>query len=37
MEEHVHGAGCGCKEYQGAENADDLYSSVFLEGVKCLN
>jgi hypothetical protein len=35
--EHIHGPNCGCKDYIGVENADDLFSSIDIEKVRCLN
>ena len=34
---HVHGPNCGCAEYMGAENANDLYGIIDTEKVRCLN
>lgn len=28
--QHVHGPNCGCAEYVGAENANDLYGIIDL-------
>lgn len=35
--QHTHGPNCGCAEYSGAENANDLYGIIDLEKVRCLN
>lgn len=35
--EHIHGPNCGCKDYQGVENANDLIGSIDLDKVRCLN
>ncbi|EGR34805.1 trp26 thioredoxin family protein, putative [Ichthyophthirius multifiliis] len=35
--DHVHNANCSCKEYAGVENATDLYTSIDLQGIMCLN
>lgn len=35
--DHVHSASCGCKEYLGAEDSDDLLGAIHLEAVECLN
>lgn len=35
--EHIHGPNCGCKDYLGIENANDLIGSIDLEKVRCLN
>lgn len=34
---HVHGPNCGCAEYIGAENANDLYGAIDIDKVRCLN
>lgn len=34
---HVHGPNCGCSEYVGAENANDLYGIIDSDNVRCLN
>lgn len=35
--EHVHGPNCGCKDYLGVENANDLLGAIDLDKVRCLN
>lgn len=35
--QHVHGPNCGCAEYVGAEDANDLIGAVDLDKVRCLN
>lgn len=35
--EHVHGPNCGCKDYLGVENANDLLGAIDLQKVRCLN
>jgi hypothetical protein len=35
--EHIHGPNCGCKDYLGVENANDLLGSIDVEKVRCLN
>lgn len=35
--QHVHGPGCGCAEYVGAEDANDLIGAIDLDKVRCLN
>ena len=34
--EHIHGPNCGCKDYLGIENANDLLGSIDIEKVKSL-
>lgn len=34
---HVHGPNCGCAEYMGVENANDLYGNIDTDKVRCLN
>ena len=35
--QHTHGPNCGCAEYVGVENANDLYGIIDLDKVRCLN
>ena len=35
--QHVHGPNCGCAEYIGAENANDLIGVIDIDKVRCLN
>ena len=35
--DHVHGPGCGCKDYIGVEDTGDLYGVIQLDAVRCLN
>ena len=35
--QHVHGPNCGCVEYVGAENANDLLGAIDVDKVRCLN
>ncbi len=35
--EHVHGANCGCKDYMGVYNANDLLGAIDIDKVTCLN
>ncbi len=35
--QHVHGPNCGCAEYVGAENANDLIGIIDIDKVRCLN
>ena len=37
MDHHVHGPNCGCKEYAGVQNANDLLGSIDVDKVRCLN
>ena len=35
--DHVHGPTCGCKDYIGVENANDLLGAIEIEKVRCFN
>lgn len=35
--QHVHGPACGCVEYVGAEDANDLVGIIDIDNVRCLN
>lgn len=35
--EHVHGPNCGCKDYLGVENANDLLGAIDNDKIRCLN
>lgn len=35
--QHVHGPNCGCIEYVGAENSNDLLGVIDIDKVRCLN
>jgi len=35
--DHVHGPNCGCKDYLGVENANDLFAAIDIDKVRCFN
>jgi hypothetical protein len=37
VENHIHGPGCGCSEYQNAEYTDDLLGVIDFTGLHTLN